>query len=460
MPHIGALLIAAGVALGQSAPPLLSVPLNTYPPAMRDAVSRALKEAEARPLDANATGALARTLHAWEQWTAARETYARAAALAPGTFEWRYLDACVLERLARPRDAAARLEEALAIRADYLPARIKLAQARLDAGQLAESRPLFTALLDEPRAEPEALFGLGRLAAADGKHADAVTRFERAISLFPEWGAAHYALALSLKSLGRRDEAQRALAKHAQYGARWPAVEDPVLASVSAVRTDPAARLRRGQKLAGEGRVAEGIRELEAAVAQDTSLSVAHEALIALYGRVGNWGKAEEHYRAALARGSNNAEIHYDYGVLLGLQEKWDVAAEAYRKAIAINPTYAEAHNNLGQILERNRQLDEALAEYQRSIDSQPTFRLGRFNAGRMLIAIGRPREAVAVLDDLLEPPDAESARYVFALSVASIRSGDKAAGLTWAAEARRRAAESGQQELAAAIDREVASIK
>lgn len=427
---------------------------------MRESIAPAQGDATIRPDDASAVGGLGRQLQAWEQWGAAHEVYARAAALAPRSFEWRYLDGCVMQRLARPSDAAARFKEALAIQPEYLPARIKLAEALFDAGQLEESRPLFAALLDEPRAQPEALFALGRLAAAEGKHDEAVARFQRALALFPEWGAAHYSLALSLRALGRREDARRALEKHAQYGARWPAIEDPTLEGVAAVRNDAAARLKRARKLADEGHVLEAIAELERAVVQDPSLSVAHETLITLYGRERNWRKAEEHYRAALALGSNNAEIHYDYGVLLGLQEQWDASEAAYRKAVAVNPSYAEAHNNLGQVLERRRLFDDALVEYRRAIDSQPTFRLGRFNAGRMLIAVGRPAEAVGLLDDLVEPRDAESARYVFALSVANIRSGNRTEGLKWAAEARRRAAESGQEELAAAIDRELASIK
>src|SRR5206468_5664042 len=134
-------------------------------------------------------------------------------------FDWRYLDACVLERLARPADAAARLSEALEIRPDYLPARAKLADALLNAGEIEKSRTMFTALLGEPQAKPEALFGLGRIAAVEGKHDQAIEKIQQAISLFPEWGAAHYALALSLRALGRRDEAQLALQRHAQYGA-------------------------------------------------------------------------------------------------------------------------------------------------------------------------------------------------------------------------------------------------
>ena len=74
----------------------------------------------------------------------------------------------------------------------------------------------------------------------------AVTHLERAVALFPEWGAAYYALALSYRALGRRDDAQRALERHAQNGARWPALDDPVLATVTALRDDAAGELQRG----------------------------------------------------------------------------------------------------------------------------------------------------------------------------------------------------------------------
>jgi protein O-GlcNAc transferase len=461
MPSLTAVLAISGwITLGQSAPAVPVLPLDTYPPAVRDAVSPAYRDARARPADAAAAGALARVLHAWEQWDAAHEAYAHAAALAPRIFDWPYLDACILERLARPAEAAERFRRALAIQPDYLPARVKLAEALLADGQNGESRTLFTSLLREPAAEPAALFGLGRIAAAEGKHEDAIANMQRAITLFPHWGAAYYSLALSFRALGRREEAQQALVRHAQYGPQWPGVEDRVLAAVNALRTDQGARLRRGNKLANEGDVPGAIAEYEAALAADASLGLAHANLIKLYGRSRNWVKAEEHYRAALALGSGLAELHYDYGVLLGLQEKWEQAADAYRLAIAVNPLYAEAHNNLGQILERNRQLDAAIDAYRHALDAQPTFRLARFNTGRMLIALNRAPEAVAVLEPLAQPRDAESARYVFALSVAYIRNGDKASGLKWATDARQRAQEFGQQELAAAIDRQLATIK
>src|SRR5437773_2762612 len=214
-------LVARAAAAQIALPALPRLSLDTYPSAARSAISRAHRDASARSADPAAVGALARVLHAWEQWDAAHETYSRAQALAPRAFDWRYLDAIVLQRLARPTDAAAQLKQALSVEmadatvrtttAGYLPARVKLAEALLDAGDLDESQRLFDALAREPAAEPAAQLGLGRIAAANGHHEIAVAHLLRAIELFPEFGVAHYALALSYRALGKRDEAQRAL---------------------------------------------------------------------------------------------------------------------------------------------------------------------------------------------------------------------------------------------------------
>jgi tetratricopeptide (TPR) repeat protein len=460
----GTFLLATGLIVSTAAaqnvpPPLPRLSTAGYPPAARDDIGRAHQHAAAHPTDPEAVGALARVLQAWEQWDAAHDAYARAQALAPQTFDWHYLDAIVLQRLARQADAAVRLKQALAVSPDYLPARVKLAEALLEAGDLDESRRLFDALVREPAAEPAAHLGLGRLAAVQGRHDEAVAHLQRAVELYPEWGAAYYALALSYRALGRRAEAQRALERQAQYGPRWPGMDDPVLAGVTALRDDAQAKARRSVKLAESGDLEGAIAANEAALAQEPSLAEAHANLISLYGRTRNWAKAEEHYRAVLALGVNLSTAHYDYGVLLGLQEKWDLAADAYRRAIAVNPNHAQAYNNLGQVFERQRQIDEAANAYRLAVASQPTFRLARFNLGRMLIALGRNDEAIVELGKLTQPRDAEAPRYLFALATAHIRAGHKDEGIKWAIDARRLALEHEQVELAAAIARELASL-
>jgi tetratricopeptide (TPR) repeat protein len=455
----------------QSPPALPELALDTFPPAARAAVVAALKKAVAAPDDAVLVGDFGRVLHAWEQWDAADRAYARAHALAPGAFEWPYLGAIVRQRLARHGEAAELLKKAAALRPSYLPARVKLAEALLEAGDTGSSRPLFEKLLAEPAAAPAAQLGLGRIAALEGQHDVAIAHFQRAISLFPEFGAAHYALARSYRLTGRSEAAAAALKKHAEYGPRWPGLEDAVLASVTALREDPRALLAQGIARAGANDVREAIRLHEAALAGDPSLVQAHANLLSLYGREQDWEKAEAHYRAALAAGVATADVHYDYGVVQGLLKNWDAAERAYRAALEINPLHANARNNLGQLFERRLDssasaeqvrsaLTEAAAQYRHAVEAQPSFRLGRFNLGRMLLALGQPEQAALEFDKLRHPVDAETPRYLFALSTARVRSGNVAEGITLATDARRLALEYGQTQLADAIARELAKLK
>jgi tetratricopeptide (TPR) repeat protein len=444
----------------QTAPPLPRLALDTFPAAAREAIAAAQRAATARPTDAAASGALARLLHAWEQWDAAHDAYVRAQALAPRAFEWPYLDGVVLQRLVRHAEAAVKFRRALEISPDYLPARIKLAEALFEAGSLDESLRLFEALSRDPATEPMGQFGIGRIAAVRGNHEEAITRLQRAVALSPEWGAAHYALALAYRALGRRDEAQRALELHARYGPAWPALPDGVLAEIRTIRDDAQANLARGLSLAAAGDVAGAIAAHEAALAKDPSYAQAHSNLISLYGQLKDWDRAEAHYRAVVRLGAGLGDAHYDYGVLLAMRGESDRAADAYRSAIAVNPQHANAHNNLGQILERQGSTAAAAEEYRQAVASRPEFRLARFNLGRMLIATGNTREAIAELEKLTSPRDAEAPRYLFALASAYARAGDRTMAIKWATDARQLALEHGQAELAAAIDRQLATIK
>ncbi|HEX2491097.1 MAG TPA: tetratricopeptide repeat protein [Blastocatellia bacterium] len=450
----------APVFAQRAAPTLPQLALETYPPAAREPLSRAHKEASARPNAPDAVCGLARALHAWEQWEGAHQAYDRCQSLAPATFDWAYLDALVLQRIARHEAAALEFRQALRLNPEYLPARIRLAESLFEAGQLGESRDLFAALSQEPAVRPAAELGLGRVAAAEGQHDRAITHLERAVALYPEFGAAYYALALSYRTLARTDDARRALDFHARYGPRWPAVDDPVRAKIGAVRDDASANLQRGISLAESGDLRGAVEAHEAALARDASHAQAHANLIKLYGRVGDWKKAEEHYKAVIALGVNLTEAHYDYGVLLGLREEWELAAKAYRAALAANPLHAQARNNLGQILERERRFEAAAEEYRQATASQPEFRLARFNLGRVLLRLGRIQQAIDELEELVQPRDSEAPQYLFALAVAHLRAGHTSEGIRWANEARGLALEHGQLELAAAIERDLAKVK
>lgn len=458
-----AVLLAAGsvVAAQPSAVPSLpTIALESFPPDAREGLTAALTEARNRPADPLATGGLGIALQAWEQWESAHQAYRRAQALAPGVADWWYLDGMVLQRLVRHDEAAACFARAVTASPGLLTARARWAEALFDAGQLEASARAYDALGAYAAAAPVAALGRGRLAARAGRHADAIIEFQRATQLFPEFGAAYYGLAQSLRTLGRRDEARLALEQHRVHGTRWPAIDDPLSARVALVRDDPRGHLFRGLRLAELGDLQGAIDAHEAALSRNPSLAQAHANLISLYGRTSQWAQAEAHYKAVLAIGYNVDEAHYNYGVLLGVQKRWPEAAVAFRAAIAANPQHAMARNNLGQILEGERNLTEATDQYRQAVAANPQLRLARYNLGRMLLAARQIEAATAEFERLREPQDAESPRYLYGLAVATVQSGRRDQGVQLAHQARQLAEHYGQRELVDAIDRDLAGLK
>lgn len=461
---LAGILTAHVAAQGQNAPrplpPLPSVALESFPEVARGSLKTALAKARATPADAMVVGGLGITLQAWEQWEAAHAAYRRAQALAPEAADWRHLDGLVLQRQARHGEAAAAFEAALRAAPGLLAARAGLAESRFEQGELEKSREAYEALSREPAAAPVGALGLGRIAARLGRHDEALEHFDRAIRLFPEFAAAHYGRAQSLRAVGRRAEAAAALEQQRRHGTRWPAIADPFAARVALVRDDPRGHLFRGLRLAELGDLDGAIAAHEDAIARNPSLAQARANLISLYGRAGKYADAERHYRALLEIGYNLDEAHYNYGVLLGLQKRWAESEQAFARAVAVNPLHAQARNNLGQMLEGRGDVAAALEQYRAAVAADPGLRVARYNLGRMHLAQKRPAEAAAEFERLREPVDAESARYLYALAVAHIQSGNREHGVVLAREARDRAARFGQDALVAAIDRDLASLK
>ena len=337
-------------------------------------------------------------------------------------------------------------------------ARLKLADAWLESGALDDAQRAFTALVREPQAEPHARYGVGRVLSERGRHEEALAELDRAVGLYPEFGAAWYSRGLALRNLGRLDEARDSLRRAAGFGTRWPGVPDPVLAEVRTLRDDGQARLARGLALERDGDIPGAVREHEAAVAANPDLAQAHVNLIGLYGRQQQWARAEAAYREAMRLRYPGAEAHYNFGVALLLQGRSAEAAAAFEQAIAANPLHAGAWNNLARVAEQAGRLDQALERYGRAVDAAPGDPLMRFNLGRMLVANGRPRDAIPQFERLAqgEKPDA---RFVYGLATAWVHAGDVGKGREIAQHARELATAQGLTDLVAAIDRDVARL-
>jgi len=440
-------------------PPPPVLPLEQFPAAARERVAAADARARQQPASAAASGELGMLLHAYDQLAAALAAYRRAAALDPGAFEWSYLAGVVCATSGRAAEAVPHLRAAVARRPDSVPARQRLADALITGGDVELARALYDELVRQHPELPQAHYGLGRGEAARGNVAPAVQHYHEATRLFEAYGAAHYALGLAYRDLGRREEAERHLRLYQQHLMEAPPLDDPVLDAVRRLKQSADAVLAEAVRLGEAGDRAGSIREHERALALDPGLTKAHANLMALYGQAEKWEKVEEHYQVAVAQAPGLVEVHFNYALALQQQKRSAEAKEALDRVLRLSPHHAQARNALGALLEMEGRLEEAAEQYRLAAANQADFRAARFNLGRVLVDLGRPREAVRQFAQILTPAARETPLHLYALAVAEARAGEREPALRHAQEARRMAEELGQRdlaELAAGFEREL----
>lgn len=437
-------------------------PINTvnFSPELREAVRKAYAEAQAKPREAEAVGRLGMTLQAYQQFELAGICYARARHFAPQEFRWQYYFGLTQAALAKYSEAVAALQEAVRLQPGDLPAQLRLAETLLAAGEFRASLPLFEALAKQSATRAQAQYGLGQGKLALGEKAAGIAHLQQALMLFPEFGAAHYALGLALRDQGQRGEAQFHLTMSQQHKYQRPPLPDPLAAAVASLNASATDQLQRGAELAAAGQLELAIAAHERALALNPKLVQAHINLISLRARAGQREKAEQHYQAAIAANPNLADSHFNYGVLLLGLDRFAEAAQAFQRSLERNPFNAEAHYNYAAIIERDGKLDEAAAHYRQALANNPEHRQAHFHYGRILVQQEKLPEAIEHLRQTIKIEDEDTPRFLYALGATYARAGDRAKALQYLREAQTRAEKRGQPELLAAITRDLKTLE
>lgn len=458
------IFIFAVCAYAQNAKPAdqpALAPLNTanFLPVIRAQIEQAEQEARTHPRDAEAAGALAMTLHAYQQYDAAAQAYARAHLLDSQNFNWLYLLGAAQTELGAFDAAAKSFRSAIRLRADDLAVNLRLAQSLAALSNWEEASAFYRRILDEHADCAQAWYGLGRVQAARGDHAGAAQSYAKACDLFPPYGVAHFALAAELRRLGKTDEAGEHLAAYAKNVTAEPPLDDPLFRRIHELNHGVQAHIQRGAQLEKEGQLDEAIREHEAALAIDAANVQVHVNLISLYGRRGDAARAKQHFEAATKLDPGRSDAWYDYGVLLFHEQNLADAQQAFQRSLRINPGYAEAHNNLGAIYEQQGELDQAAVEFRAAIAAQPNYPLARFHLGRILVNQQKYDEAIQQLQRALTPEDDQTAVYLYALGAAYARAGDREHAREYMQKAHDAAVARGQSKLLTSIDRDLKAL-
>lgn len=440
----------------QALPP---VALESFSPEIRASIQKAYAAAQTRPRDAEPVGRLAMTLHTYEQHETAAIYYERAHQLAPKEFRWLYYLGIAQATVGQHTKAVAAFRSAQPLQPDYLLAQLRGADSLLALGQFEASQPLYETVRQNYPQIPQAHYGLGRIAVAQKNAAAAIGHFRQAVTLFPRYGAAHYALGMALRDAGQSSEAQVHLALSQQYKHVRPALDDPLFEALAELNASATSLLKRGVAFGELGNLSQAIAEHERALAVNPNYTLAHTNLIQLYGRTGQMDKAEEHYRAALKLDPKQAETHYNYGVLLVGQERFAEARQAFQRSLQSNPLNAEAQHNYGVMIEREGRLDEAATHYRQAIENKPDHRLAHFHLGRILVHQEKLAEAIEHFQQTLRPEDEETPRFLYALGATYARAGEKQKAMTYLRIALKQAKAFGQAQLATSLERDLRSL-
>jgi tetratricopeptide (TPR) repeat protein len=458
------LALSLGVAVNDTQEPTIPalpiVDVDNFSPGIRKQIEEAYADALAHLDDDAASGRLGMVLQSYGLFKDAAISYRRASLLAPRTFRWFYYLGKVEASGGHCNVASASLRLALEIKPDDVPAQLQLADCLLASANWDKAKELYAAVVKQHPENADGQYGLGRARSAKHDYAGAAEAYGKACELFPEFGAAHYALALAYRTLGQIAQAEAQLRLYEKNKDSVPPANDPLMNEIRALNRSATYQVQIGMELERQGELEESVVAHEKALELDPKMVQAHINLIALYGRLGRFGRAEDHYKAAVELDPGSAESYYDYGVLLLRNEKFAEAETAFQKTLEIDPFHAAGHINLGFLLERQGRLSDAMAEYREAVANSPNDRQTHFNLGRILVNLKKYSEGIQELRKTLEPVDADTPRYLYALGAALARSGDRQNAVLNLRHARDQAQARGQSELVTSIDRDLHALE
>ncbi len=127
-----------------------------------------------------------------------------------------------------------------------------------------------------------------------------------------------------------------------------------------------------GNILLEKGRVDEAITHYQHALQNNPDYSEAHVNLGNALLQKGRMDEAIFHYQHALQIDPDCAPAHVNLGGILLQRGKVDEAIVHFQKALQIKPGFEEAHSSLGNALGQKGRVEEAITQFQQALRLQP----------------------------------------------------------------------------------------
>jgi len=262
--------------------------------------------------------------------------------------------------------------------------------------QYADGETLYRTTLSRNASCWMAHNNLGNALQRQGRLEEAVTHYNEAVRLKPDYAEAYNNLGDALHGLGRLEEAVASYKKALRLM--------PDLAG---------AYYNLGNALQESGRLEEAVAQYREALRHEPGLAEAHGNLGAALEGLGRLEEAVTHLTEAVQLKPDYAIAYNNLGNALQQMGRFDEAVTQYKEALRLKPEYAEAYNNLGNALQGLGRFEEAMAQYKEVLRLKPDSAGACFNLGNAFQGLGRLEDAVTQYKEALRlEPNFAGAHY------------------------------------------------
>ncbi|MDJ0746695.1 MAG: tetratricopeptide repeat protein [Xenococcaceae cyanobacterium MO_167.B27] len=254
---------------------------------------------------------------------------------------------------------------------------------------------------------------LGSLYARQKEWDLAISYYQKAIKLNPNFAGAYRNLARALTKAGKSEAAT-------EYWLRAIELE------AQGVKADEYLQL--GSNLIQQGKVKSAVNCYRRAIQLQPGLVEPYLKLGELFSHLEQYSQAEACYQQGLKNHPQNPQLHHALGLALANQQNWEGAIANYKTALQLQEDYWEAAHNIGEALSKKQSWSEAVPYYRQAIKLNPEFSWSYNNLGNALLELQDWSEAVKVfLQAIKLKPDFPWAHYNLGEALGKLGYWDKA---------------------------------